>query len=365
MITPRKKLLIVCEFFPPHLGGGETLLHLHGLNLSHSGKFEVRVVTATQPAAPAHESISPHFEVYRYAWRVVFGHPVARPSDIEKHAPWADIVHTVTYSCAIQSLIIARKYHKPIGISFFEVLGSQWIRIASNPLVGLGFYLFETVLTTLPFAFFHAISFHTQEKLMRRIPQQKIRMIYPFVPNLTPQKRATSCNNFFLFFGRAGKTKGLPVLIESIRLLSTRGIRPLFVLIIADYPATDRSVALQIISRHQLHNVLVLTQQPKLRLIAYIQCAKAVIVPSLTEGFGYAAYEASALGTPVIYSSNTALHEVVSVGVEFMNGDAPALSRSIAEFDVNKSTTSHQTHINNSNSLRQWEKLYSKLSAFE
>jgi glycosyltransferase involved in cell wall biosynthesis len=353
----RIKLLIVCEFFPPHIGGGEKLLLSHAVVLALTGKFDVRVITSKQHTAPAHELVTPHLEVYRYNWFEMFGHPIARLSDLSQHITWANHVHTVTYSCAAQSLYLARMQHKPIIITFFEILGKQWFKVASNPFVALIFLCTEQFLLKLPFTHFHAISNHTHGKLVKHVQSGKTLMIYPFVDVAKRNNIPIPYKDYFLFFGRAGRTKGLRVLIRSIADLQTKGITPLFILIIADHPSQDRKQIVEHIKKHQLKNVIVLSQQSRDKLVAYIQNATVVVVPSLTEGFGFSAYEASALGKPVIYSSETSLEEVVSAGIQFENADFQSLARTIAEVDTLPWKTTRLT-INNAQSLDQWIELY-------
>ena len=50
----------------------------------------------------------------------------------------------------------------------------------------------------------------------------------------------------------------------------------------------------------------------KRRLPDYVYCADTVVVPSLSEGFGFAAAEACAMRRPVIVTDNASLPEVVS-----------------------------------------------------
>lgn len=356
----KKKLLIICEFFLPHVGGGEKLLGAHAREMVKSGRFEVRVVTSRQRAASAHEVIQPHFEVYRYRWFKLFDHPVARISDLTPHAEWSDLVHTVTYSCAVQSLIVAKKLKKPIIITFFEVLNRQWFSMSSNPLTGLLFYTYELFLLQLPFSFFHAISRHTYKRLIKKVVHSKAVMIYPFVDMPNPSALKVSYKNYHLFFGRAGKTKGLPVLIDAITELKRRGLEPLFILIIAKHPTKERNEIIRYVQSHKLHNVITLDQQPRDQLVSYIQHSRAVIVPSTTEGFGYAAHEASALGTPVIYSSETSLSEVVSLGKQFEVGSSMSLANTIANSD-STSWIKKKLVINNDTSLNEWVKLYNEI----
>ena len=93
-----------------------------------------------------------------------------------------------------------------------------------------------------------------------------------------------------------------------------------YIYIISDHSKKERVKILECIKARRLDHVVVLNQQPKDKLTAYILNAKAIIVPSITEGFGYSAYEVSQLNKPVIYFDNTSLNEVVKYGHYFQNG---------------------------------------------
>jgi glycosyltransferase involved in cell wall biosynthesis len=351
------KIVVICEYFPPHVGGAEKLFYLHVKNLVKNKNFEFRVVTSFVDKAKTYEPLADNCFIYRYKWFNLFSHPIANVNDLKHHVDWADIVHTATYSCAIQSLILAKLKKKKCLLTVYEILEKRWLTIASNLFSGFIFYLFEKLLLALPFDSFHAISNHTHKKMLRYVPKSKSLMIYPFVENVIKAEINIKRQNYFLFFGRAGKTKGLDLLIDSIIELNKRNMIFPFVLIIGKHPKGEREKIINKIKKHQLANVLVLNSQPKDKLKIYIQLAKAVIVPSLTEGFGYSAHEASQLVTPVIYSSDTSLNEVVSLGKPFKVKDSVSLAYLI---EKSKSTKwdSKKSNICNKNSLNQWYKLY-------
>lgn len=351
------KIVVICEYFPPHVGGAEKLFYLHVKNLAKNKNFEFRVVTSFVDKAKTYEPLADNCFIYRYKWFNLFSHPIANVNDLKHHVDWADIVHTATYSCAIQSLILAKLKKKKCLLTVYEILEKRWLTIASNLFSGFIFYLFEKLLLALPFDSFHAISNHTHKKMLRYVPKSKSLMIYPFVENVIKAEINIKRQNYFLFFGRAGKTKGLDLLIDSIIELNKRNMIFPFVLIIGKHPKGEREKIIDKIKKHQLANVLVLNSQPKDKLKIYIQLAKAVIVPSLTEGFGYSAHEASQLGTPVIYSSDTSLNEVVNLGFDFSNGSIKSLVNQLISFH-STNATNKDSLINNLTAIKKWTSLY-------
>lgn len=353
----KKKVLIVCEYFPPHIGGAERLLWLHVKNLSETGKYSFRVITSSVSDSLSYEKISDTIEVFRYPWPVVFAHPIALPQNLHKHIQWSDIVHTVMYSCALQTFLISKIYKKPAILTVFEILNTRWLAIASNPVVGGAYWLFETLLLKLSFSKFHGISKHTYMKLTQQVPENKSVMIYPFVTKPLRTQIKVDYKDYFLFFGRAGRTKGLFLLVDAILLLKEAGQTPLFLLILAPHPKLERDKIVKLVHSKRLTNVVILDQQTPKMLSAYIQSAKSVIVPSLTEGFGYSAFEASQLGKSIIYSDNTSLNEVVQKGLSFTNASSKDLANTIVKFDSAQLTLGKNS-ILNEDAERQWKQVY-------
>lgn len=356
------RVLIVCEYYFPHIGGAEKLLYLHTKFLGKDDSFDFRVVTSQQNNTQKIEKLDNSCVVYRYPWPQLFGHPIAKMSDLKQHAEWADVIHTVMYTTAIQSLIIAKFFRKPVILTVFEVLRSDWFKVVDNVFSAFLFWFYELLLLKMPFTKLHAISNHTYSRMSTYVKDTKTLMIYPFVEMLSSKKLIKiPYHDYFLFFGRAGKTKGLSILLSAIEKLVIQGSRPVFILIVGNHPKTERQAVEKKIYKLGLSNIVLLRSQSQEVLYSYIKSAKAVVVPSITEGFGYSAYEASALGTPVIYSSKTSLFEVVKKGLEFKNGDSDNLTLVISKFMSRTETKENAISINNSTSARYWQTAYSSV----
>ena len=81
-------------------------------------------------------------------------------------------------------------------------------------------------------------------------------------------------------------------------------------------------------------NVVLLPFQPRDRLIQLMQHARALLFPSLSEGFGLPIVEAMALGTPVMTSSGGATAEVAGTAALLVDPfDVGMMSKSIAKLD--------------------------------
>lgn len=122
-------------------------------------------------------------------------------------------------------------------------------------------------------------------------------------------------DDYFLFCGTIEPRKNLARLAEAYR---RSGVQRKLVII---GPDGWRADGVRQLLEHA--NVLVLPFQPRDRLIHVMKHARALLFPSLSEGFGLPVAEAMALGTPVMTSALGATAEVA--------GDAAAL---VDPFDV-------------------------------
>ncbi|MCE2918366.1 MAG: glycosyltransferase family 4 protein [Roseomonas sp.] len=160
-----------------------------------------------------------------------------------------------------------------------------------------------------------------------------------------------SYKNYFLFFGAIEPKKNVGRLIEAY--LASGVTDPL---VIVGKKAWKSNTELQLISEGEHVRFLLSQKNVQERrscvlhfeyathsmLISLIRGAKAVLFPSLYEGFGLPALEAMSLGTPVLTSNTASLPEVVGnaalqidpydiraliEGIRALNNDADLLGR--------------------------------------
>src|SRR5207248_9511256 len=100
----------------------------------------------------------------------------------------------------------------------------------------------------------------------------------------------------YLYYGRPGISKGVEYLVAAIPLVRRRLPSSRAVLIIAREPADRyRSIVRRIRELNLDAAVRVLDPRPRSDLADYVGSADCVVVPSLSEGFGFTAVEACAL----------------------------------------------------------------------
>jgi len=335
------KICFVAEHFPPHIGGGEKMFKEYSVRLAQAG-CEVKVITSNSGGLTG-TFIEDGVEIHRFAWKSFFGHPVPRKEDLQEFVKWSDIVHTGTYTAAPAALAVARKVNKPCVVTVHEVLGKRWFWIEDNLIKAALFYVFERYIIKKDYALYHAVSRATQRDLLQTgIDESRIVMIYHGVEapqaslhreeNLPSIIGKTDEEKIFLYFGRPGKTKGVFVLLEAIeRLKKIVPPEVRFAFVLSRQPRNEREAFIEEVERRGLKEQVSIFDPlgyEELRLA--ILESYCVIVPSITEGFGFTAAETCALKQPIIASDGGSLPEVVSgKALLFQNRNSENLAEKI------------------------------------
>lgn len=118
---------------------------------------------------------------------------------------------------------------------------------------------------------------------------------------------------YFLFFGAADPKKNLGRIVNAYMMANVS--TPLVIVTSRDWGMNDETRMLgkggRVYGRQMRNRIIRLEYLPKAVLFRLIRTARAVLCPSLFEGFGLPALEAMQLGTPVISSNVSSLPEVV------------------------------------------------------
>lgn len=121
---------------------------------------------------------------------------------------------------------------------------------------------------------------------------------------------------FYLFFGATDPKKNIGRVVDAY--LASNSQRPLVVISSRDWGMSEASGGLgaggTVYGRKVDRPIVQLQYLPRDMLFRLIRSARAVLFPSLYEGFGLPALEALQLGTPVISSNTASLPEVVGDG---------------------------------------------------
>lgn len=318
------KVLFVIENYIPHIGGVEIVFRELGENLAKLG-HRVDILTRRLPGTKRFEIIN-RVRVHRINCinRYLFSF-LAIPKAI-KLAKDADIIHTTTYNGALPARIASMLTKKPAVITVHEVLGKNWQKLTGMNFISAAMHRFlESRIMKLKFDRFVSVSKSTERGVLNFAPKEKSVVVYDGVdydfwnPGLYDGERIRKklkLNGFvYMFYGRPGISKGLEYLIRAVPIISKEiGNSKLLAIVSKDKAYLKRrKFMLKLIKKLKIENDVIFLE-PVLRaeLPNYIKASDCVVVPSLTEGFGFAAAEACAMGKPVVASNTTSLPEVVS-----------------------------------------------------
>jgi glycosyltransferase involved in cell wall biosynthesis len=336
------KICFITEHFPPHIGGVEMMFKSYSARLAKAG-CEVKVLTSNSGGVTG-KSIQDGVEIHYFDWRNIFGHPIPNKKDLNQFVEWSDIVHTTTYTAAPAALAVARKFNKPCVVTVHEALGKRWFWIEENLVKATFFYIFERYVVKRKYSLYTAASFATQRDLRSLgIKESNIVTIYHGVDKKPAPVSLDSHSDslfgvdkdsrVFLYYGRPGKTKGVFILLEAIEKLKDQlpaGVR--FIFVLSKEPRRERAKFIKLVEEKNLgDSIKILDPLSEPDLLKALDEAYCVIIPSITEGFGFTAAEACSLGKPVIASDAGSLPEVVFGRVlSFQNRNSDDLAEKIS-----------------------------------
>lgn len=324
----RLRIVFVLEYFPPHVGGVETLFDHLTASLAQEG-YHVTVVTIHLPGTKTREWRN-GVEIFRVrtpqrARRYLFT-VLAFPLTLRK-AVQADIVHTTTYNAVIPAWLAAAIARKPAVLTVHEVFGDQWHNLLGlHPLAGYAFRCFEWGVLRLPFAHYICDSQFTRGRLLQLmgIAPSRVSVVYPAVdylfwettlhtPHRVKDERGLHRETFlYLYFGRPGISKGIEYLIDAALHIRERLPQSHLLMLLADDPRDHYRRLIQRIARLGLtDHIIVRDPVSRDALPGYLLGADCVVIPSVSEGFGYAAIEAATLGCSVVATAGHSVQEVL------------------------------------------------------
>lgn len=337
------KIAMVPPHFYPYVGGGEKLFYDIARGLVRQG-HEVRVVSRNVGEEYLGEKDVDGIKVKYCPWKEMFGHPFPKRKDIEDTIKWCDVVHTSTFTTSPITSKLAKKYKKPSVITIHEVRGNKWYW-ADNFINATIFYMVEQFTCRKKFNVYHSVSNSTTRDIYKFCGKNKnVVMVYnsndmrPEVAdqnfNLRNYLGINQSDRVFLYYGRPGKTKGILVYEKALLSLVNENKIPddvKFGFILGKEPEDLRAKFIKLVEKKGLSDKIIIKESlDRGSLAAAIMQADCVVVPSLTEGFGFSALEACQLGTNLIYSDGGALPEVTYGQVKsFRNRDDKDLANKI------------------------------------
>lgn len=351
VIATPPHIVFVLDHYYPHVGGAETLFDELARGLATRG---LRVSVVTRQDRPEHPrfEIREEVEIHRVASPAFLGRAgfmLGALPTLNRVARDADLIHTGGYGSLAPAWCVGRMSGKPVVATIFEVMAEQMQLLANVSLpVAWGFRLVERLLLALPFSRYACISEYTRGRLLKvaRVPRDKTDVVYPAVDydfwnperhaprDLRAQLGLAADQRVALFFGRPGASKGIDTLVAAAESLTSHPTRPChLVLLLAHEPRGGRQwVVDQVRERGLAARTTILDPVPRGELPSYLLAADCVVIPSLSEGFGYSAVEAATLGCRVVASSGHAVEEVVGPYVRLVPPrDPQALAEAVRD----------------------------------
>jgi glycogen synthase len=343
------KLLLYSHFFPPRVGGVETIVlslarSLAELSAEDSSKiFDLTLVTLTPSDSYPDEALP--FKIVRQPTVAQLRHWIR----------WADVVHVAGASLSpiAWSMILRRpvvvEHHAfqtvcPTGQLFQEpqnipcpghfMAGRHWncLRCSQTPQPVRSFKLW--LLTFVRRFLCRRVNLNIAPTAwlasLLRLPRTEV------IPHGLESKEAIlpvsslQPRPLLLFMGRLVSTKGVGVLLKAAKLLVEQG-RAFELLVIGDGPervALEKQARVLALTAH----VKFLGSLPTQEIEQYFSRANIVVIPSLAgEVFGLVVGENMLRGIPVVASDLGAFSEVLGdTGSVFANGDATSLATQIS-----------------------------------
>jgi D-inositol-3-phosphate glycosyltransferase len=321
------RILFVSEYYPPHIGGVETVFQNLCEGLVKRG-HDVILVTCKLPGSKDIEIVNGvmihRVKVPRKGSRYWF--TFLSIPQVFKIARKADLVHTTTYNGAFPSRLVCKVLGKKCVITVHEILGPLWDNFTNMSRLSSKSHRFlEKMVMSLSFDRFVCVSEYTGNSVKNLgIPSNKIEIIYNgidydlFNPNVAKdnrirQKLNIKDNFIYLSYGRPGISKGIEYLVQAVPLISQKIPESKLILILAHEPKENYENIKNLIRDSKMESrIILLDPVQKTELRDYIMASDCVVVPSLSEGFGFTAAEACAMRKPVVACNVGSLPEVVS-----------------------------------------------------
>ena len=382
------RILFCLDYYPPHLGGAEVLFRNLAEGLARAN-WEVEVITQRVEGSVA-EEVKNGVHIRRintFGTRYLF--PLFCLPALWKASKNADILHCTTFASTLPSLLVSHNrflqddmapmpFRLPLVLTVHEVWVGKWKLFSdASWLTNVVNNLIERFIYCFDYQNYITVS-HATEKALQALgkPADRITTIYNGIDYShwkrddearEKLRKELGLQESFLFFfsGRPGRSKGLPTLLRAFAEVSKQQPQARLLALLSNNKAVAKGYqeALQLIKELDIQDkVIVHTPVSYAELPRYVMCADTVVVPSLSEGFGFAAAEACALERPVIATDNASLPEVVSGKVLLVPPrDVAALAEAMHKALVGEFTEIPRREFSNEANITAHIRLYNTL----
>ncbi len=325
------RILYIIDFFHPHVGGVPTFFKNLAENAKRMG-HSVTVVTTHANGTRSPENYK-GMRIYRFG-RTREQFMVGATLFLIRNREKFDIVHTSTYSAMVPSYAFSVMKNVPQVLSVHEVWTlNEWMEFTKSK--GMFYFLEERMLFSLPFDAYISPSAHTKHDIERMgVPSSKIKVIphgidrSVFSPAAKRARRKVRREHLLdeneivgCFVGKATVFKGVDYLLDALEGAMSKSGSLRFVFLLSRLHESGYKKFIERVNGSDVlrRNIVVVEASKDSKSVAELVAASDFLVmPSLTEGFGFAAAEAASMGIPVIATKDTSLTEVVEEGKHAM-----------------------------------------------
>jgi len=371
------KILIVAEYYAPHIGGVETFFQHLAEGLAAKG-VEVSVVTCRIPGTATDETLN-GVRIHRVRlpqvglryWFTLFA-----VFPIWRRAAACDVIHTTTYNAAFPAWLVARLRGKKSIITVHEIWGDLWFRaIKINRLSAWLHWLFERFVVRLPFDAYVGDSDYSCESIRtihgsrKHIQRVYLGIDYRFFnpsnyDSAKEKERLNLGTGFtYLYYGRTGWAKGVDSLIKAVPTITKAVSGARCVLLLSRDPIQPFRAVEETIKRLDIErNVILLDPLPRKQIPGMLSAVDCVVVPSVSEGFGFTTAESCAMGKPVAVSRAGSLPEVAWGDAHFFEPRDPAdLARAVIEIAQGQHASIPPKRFEWETAVAEYEALYRRM----
>lgn len=370
------RICFVLDSYPPAIGGAETALQQIAVGLA-ARNFTITVVTARFtkdiPALEEHERITiVRVLVPRFLRRLWFC-ALALPRVLQ-YARDCDVIQGSTYGGVLPAFFGSVILRKKRVLIVHEIMRKRWFRFQKNALKAFLYYVTEKILVRIPFHKVVAVSEYTRNELVQAgIAPEILSVIYHGAPvdmhsalRSRDEVRASlgfEKNHYvYLAYGRLGITKGFEYLARAIPMVTQNIPRARFLLVFSGYDRRIRLMIRETLVQVPAEAYRLFDSISRELLIEYIQAADCIVVPSLSEGFGFVAIEACVVGRTVVATNVGALPEVVYGSHVFVEPEsAEQLARGCIKAYEGKTSSAEPKDFRWEESVKKWADLFQSL----
>ncbi|TKJ17308.1 hypothetical protein CEE44_02110 [Candidatus Woesearchaeota archaeon B3_Woes] len=370
-------VLFILENYLPHIGGVEIIFQnlTEGLvKLGHN----VSIVTHRLKGTKKFEIIN-GVKIYRVNcfhsryWFTFFS--ILQSFKLGKKT---DIIHTTTFNGAFPAWFVSKLLRKKCIITIHEVWIKKWNKLTEINWFNAKIHdVLEKPIYLLNFNKYVCVSKSTQNQLLGiGINKNKTKVIYNGIdynhwnPKKYNRKRlrkklSLEKNFVYMFTGRPGISKGLEYLIKAVPLISKKIPNAKLLAIMSKDKAYSKRYndILNLIKKLKIKNKVIIHDPVSYKeLPNYVKASDCVVVPSLAEGFGFAAVEACAMRKPVIISNIDSLPEVISGKYILVKPKNPeSITKGIEKIYHNQIIKSELKRFELKDNIRNYLKVYKEI----